>query len=138
MVLVMAAKKSGASTAGGGGANMTRRGKHRNPQSLANLQHEGRPTAYEGEGKNRHNVSVTDQGWEGFSKLASSIDRKPSSLIEAQGRSELDLTLTIEQLCSSETLKKLDLTPTQLMQLSIIEVLHRLSLVQGQRDRLQE
>lgn len=126
MVLVMAAKKSGSSKAGTGDG----RGKHRNPKSLANLNREGRQLAYEGEEKKRHNVSVTDKGWEGFSQIAARIGRSNSDLIEAQGRGELDLMMTIEQLCGTETLKKLDLTPAQLMQLPIIEVLHRLSRVQ--------
>lgn len=116
MVLVMVKKGNGAS----------QRGKHRNPRSLQNLKHEGRPLSYS-ERKERHNVSVTPQGWNGVEALASETGRTVSGLLESFGRGELDLRLTIAQLMSQDTLAKLNLTSEQREGLTILEVLHKLS-----------
>jgi hypothetical protein len=58
-----------------------------NPNSLANLTHEGRPRTYE-EKKVTHNISVTPQGWSGITQIARAFGMSVSELIERLGRNQ--------------------------------------------------
>ena len=53
------------------------------PHSQGNLQ--PRETMY-GEAKKRRQLLATDQGWEGFKALATSMDLSASELVERLGR----------------------------------------------------
>ena len=97
-----------------------------NPSSLANLTHEGRPKAYD-QPKERHGISVTKDGWEGFLLLAEKLGVSASELVELQGRGKINLSIKIKDLSSNEALSQLEATPAQLMEMSLIEVLARLS-----------
>ena len=60
-----------------------------NPNSLANLQHEGRPKHYD-EAKKKREVSVTQTGWAGCKQVAAAAGcRGVSQLLERLGRGEL-------------------------------------------------
>jgi hypothetical protein len=59
-----------------------------NPNSIANLTHEGRPRTY-GEKKETHNISVTPTGWGGISKIAQVFGISVSELVEQLGRNIL-------------------------------------------------
>jgi hypothetical protein len=97
-----------------------------NPNSLANLTHEGRPQAYDQPKKNR-SLSVTPDGWEGFQALAAAIGVSTSEFVELQGRGKINLRIKIKDLSSNEALAQLGVTPAQLMEMSLIDVLMRLS-----------
>lgn len=97
-----------------------------NPKSLANLTHEGRPQAYDQPKKNR-SLSVTMEGWEGFQALAEAIGVSTSEFVELQGRGKINLRTKIKDLSSNEALAQLNVTPAQLMEMSLLEVLVRLS-----------
>ena len=64
--------------------------KHKiHPNSLQNLNREGRPHAFD-EDKKRRYLTVTETGWEGTVAIASSHDCKSvSELLEKLGRGEL-------------------------------------------------
>ncbi|MDX2098878.1 MAG: hypothetical protein SFW36_13970 [Leptolyngbyaceae cyanobacterium bins.59] len=97
-----------------------------NPKSLANLTHEGRPQAYD-QPKERHGISVTKDGWEGFLSLAEQVGLSASELVELQGRGKINLGIKIKDLSSNEALAQLGVTPAQLMEMSLLEVLMGLS-----------
>lgn len=61
------------------------------PQSLANLKHEGRPLAV-GEPKKERVVTVSQTGWSGVKAMADHLNcRGVSDLLEKLGRSEFVL-----------------------------------------------
>ena len=70
------------------------------PHSQGNLQ--PRETMY-GEAKKRRQLLATDQGWEGFKALATSMDLSASELVERLGRGTIPLdpasgdVLTVER-----------------------------------------
>jgi len=99
-----------------------------NPSSLANLTHEGRPKSYD-QPKERHGISVTKDGWDGFLLLAQKLGVSASELVELQGRGKINLSIKIKDLSSNEALTQLGVTPAQLMEMPLIEVLVRLSAV---------
>lgn len=105
-----------------------RRGKHGNSNSLANLNRSGSKPRYE-KVKENHSISATPTGWEGFKGLASRLELSASQFVESQGRGEIDLTLTIEAIYSPETLTQLNLSPTQLLQMPLLDVLYRLAVL---------
>jgi hypothetical protein len=58
---------------------------------LANLQHEGRPTAF-GTKKKPHNLTLTEEGWNGVLKIAEATGcRSVSEFLEKLGRGELNI-----------------------------------------------
>ena len=66
--------------------------KGRHPNSLANLNKtDGRPKQYESK-KERKNISVTPEGWEGIGKLAEQYGcSNKSEFIEKLGRGLIEL-----------------------------------------------
>jgi hypothetical protein len=114
-----------------------RRGKkpQTNPRSLANLTHEGRPLAYNQPKKTR-GITVTDDGWRGFQALADAAQgagRKglsASELVESLGRSTIDLRLPVKHLMSPETLAKLNLTPVEVLEMSLLELLVKIAMLE--------
>lgn len=61
-----------------------------NPKSLENLTHDGRPPKY-GEKKKVRRLTVTEEGWQGVSEIASAYDLSVSEILELVGRGELVL-----------------------------------------------
>lgn len=61
-----------------------------NPNSLDNLNREGRPTVYD-ENKKQRAVVVTDTGWKGFQALAKLLKLSASELVEQIGRGTIAL-----------------------------------------------
>ena len=62
-----------------------------NPNSLANLKHEGRPLK-RGARKKTRRLSVTDEGWSGCQIIAKDVNLSVSEILEAIGRGELILS----------------------------------------------
>lgn len=75
--------------------NQKKKKKEIHPNSLANLtSHEGRPQQYESK-KERRNVSVTPEGWEGFDRLAKQYGcSNKSDFIEKLGRGLIKLQIS--------------------------------------------
>lgn len=68
-------------------------GKH--PNSLANLKKtEGRTPDYDSR-KKRRNITVTDEGWSGFEKLAKKYGVSKSDIVERIGRGEIKLQIPV-------------------------------------------
>lgn len=61
------------------------------PNSLANLQHEGRPLKRGSEKKSRR-LSVTNEGWQGCKQLSDELGLSVSEILESLGRGELILS----------------------------------------------
>jgi len=103
-----------------------------NPRSLANLTHEGRPLAYDQPKKTRA-ITVTDDGWRGFQTLAdgargrSAKGLSASELVESLGRGTINLRQPVKQLMSPETLAKLNLTPVEVLEMPLLELLARMA-----------
>jgi hypothetical protein len=66
------------------------------PNSLANLQHEGRPLK-RGEAKKHRRLSVTDEGWQGCVELSQQLGISVSEILESLGRGELILSRPLNQ-----------------------------------------
>ncbi|AFZ38005.1 hypothetical protein Sta7437_4543 (plasmid) [Stanieria cyanosphaera PCC 7437] len=62
-----------------------------NPNSLANLKHEGRPLK-RGSTKKHRRLSVTDEGWKGCQELSEDLDMSISEILESLGRGEFILS----------------------------------------------
>lgn len=107
-----------------------------NPRSLANLT--GHKEQYYDEPKKKRNVSVTDTGWEGFDALAKLVSLSRSELIESLGRGSINLQLAVKFLASVEVLGVLELTPSQILEMPIIEVLKRIERSEKLRHLLPE
>ncbi|WP_416671274.1 hypothetical protein [Egbenema bharatensis] len=115
-------------------AERDRRGKkpQTNPRSLANLTHEGRPLAYDQPKKTRA-ITVTEDGWRGFQALADGArgtgakGLSASELVESLGRGTIDLRQPMKQLMSPETLAKLNLTPVEVLEMPLLELLVRMA-----------
>lgn len=72
--------------------NKKKQKKEIHPNSLANLSsHDGRPQHYKSK-KERRNVSITPEGWEGIDKLAKQYGcSSKSELLEKLGRGIIKL-----------------------------------------------
>jgi len=95
-----------------------------NPRSLANLV--GGKKQYYEELKKRRNITVTETGWSGFGNLARRSSLSRSELIESLGRGAINLHLPIKFLTSPEVLSALELSPSQILELPLMEVLKRI------------
>jgi hypothetical protein len=105
-----------------------RGGFRNNPRSLENLVHEGRPRLYE-QAKKRHGITLTDDGWEGFQELASTVQLKgqsklsASELVESFGRRAIDLRRPVKHLLDPETLARLDMTTAEALEMPLLDLL---------------
>jgi hypothetical protein len=103
-----------------------RGGFRNNPRSLENLVHEGRPRLYE-QAKKRHGITLTDDGWEGFQELASTVQLRGqtklsvSELVESFGRRTIDLRL------DPETLARLDMTTAEALEMPLLDLLAQIA-----------
>lgn len=61
------------------------------PNSLANLQHEGRPLK-RGSAKKHRRLSVTEEGWQGCLEISSELGISVSEILESLGRGEFILS----------------------------------------------
>ncbi len=64
--------------------------------SLANLQHEGRPLK-RGSAKKHRRLSVTDEGWQGCVELSQELGVSVSEIIESLGRGEFILSRPLKK-----------------------------------------
>ena len=71
-------------------------GRGNNPNSLANLNREGRPLK-RGTTKKHRRLSVTEEGWIGCKELADELGMSVSEIIESLGRKELILARPIKK-----------------------------------------
>ena len=69
-----------------------KQGQH--PNSISNLSREGRPRKYN-DNKKRRNITVTDEGWSGFEKLAKKYGVSKSDIVERIGRGEIKLQIPV-------------------------------------------
>ncbi len=69
---------------------MSYTGRGKNPNSIKNLKHEGRPMLV-GEPKKVRSIAVSDTGWQMFKLVADEMGLSMSETIERLGRGDLKL-----------------------------------------------
>ncbi len=105
-------------------------GRGKNPKSIAALSRKGkgRPALPKGEGKTAHTLTFSEEEWTGLKELAASAEMSISSFLGLLGANKDILQASMQQLTSADTLHQLNLTPDQLMEMPLVELLNQLSL----------
>ncbi len=67
------------------------------PNSLANLQHEGRPLK-RGSTKKHRRLTVTEEGWQGCVEISEELGISVSEILESLGRGELILSRPLKKI----------------------------------------